>query len=171
MHGGFGQRAGSFTLSLSLGVWAGAVAAVFLAVQVLFAQLPRDLAGKLAGDIFRQADAIKYGCAAGALVGHFVFSYTGGQSGRVQAVRWGVLALMGLSLALDAFWLRPAIGDLSANIRGRGGFDVVTADDEIRRRFGLFHGLSFLLWSLEVLWALLLLAMVHLPRSKEPARG
>jgi hypothetical protein len=170
MNGGIGRRFSAFALSLTLGVWIGAVGAAFAAVQILFAQLSRDDAAKIAGEIFRQMDFVKYGCFAGALAAHFLYSFTGGQSGRVQALRWGLLVLTAACLAADAFWLRPAIGDLSADIRGRGGFNVVTADDEIRKRFGMYHGLSFLLWSLEVVWVLLLLLLVHLPRTREPEK-
>jgi hypothetical protein len=168
MQDGFGRRLGALLAGLGLGVWAGAVVAAFVAVQVLFAQLPRDTAGRVAGEIFSRVEVLKYLCFGGAFAGHLLFAFTAGHARAATALRWFLLLLMAGSLAADGLWLRPTLDGLAADIHGRGGFDAVGVDDPMRRQFGMYHGISFVLWTAEAALVLLVLALIHLPGRREP---
>ncbi|MBI5450055.1 MAG: DUF4149 domain-containing protein [Gammaproteobacteria bacterium] len=136
-----------FIERLLLTLWAGCLWAVgYLVAPLLFHQLAdRQLAGELAGVMFRAVAAIGLGC--GVLLLMLIVQRAG-----VAALRqWRsllVIAMLALTL-IGLFILQPQIAALKAQ---SGWHDNV----ELAARFGRLHGLSSALYSLTSLSALLL---------------
>lgn len=172
MSGSFGSRLAVWALSLSLGVWVGAVIVIFLSTAVLFANkdaVSSQSAGDLAGQILRGFDIVKLVLVPVILASTVAVSALLPQSHRIHTLRWvAVLLLLGLAL-MQALVLHPLVAKLRV--------DLTVADpaelEAVKARFNKVHGLSMLMMMLDIVWAVGATALTILAPSKtvEPAEA
>lgn len=135
-----------------LALWIGALWTVgFLVAPVLFAELDRSTAGTVAGILFHY---LNY---AGLLIGAFLFLRN-----RLGAVRPAAPALLLVlvlgSILISEFGLAPQIAALR-----EAGFAAGSAE---AARFGRLHGAASLLYVLNALFGLVLLAVWERPAAR-----
>jgi len=133
-----------------LALWIGALWTVgFLVAPVLFAELDRSTAGTVAGILFHY---LNY---AGLLIGAFLFLRN-----RLGAVRPAALLLVLMlgSILISEFGLAPQIAALR-----EAGFAAGSAE---AARFGRLHGAASLLYVLNALFGLVLLAVWERPAAR-----
>lgn len=122
--------------------WAGALWTVgFVVAPVLFELIPeRALAGSVAGRLFQSTWLISY------VVGGCVLVHALVRGAWRSAVFWIALVMIVLSL-ISAFGIQPQIAELRA---------TMGADEALRARFGMWHGVSSMLYAVQSMLAVLL---------------
>ena len=144
---------------LLLVAFLGAIALFATTVTpALFATLPPSMAARVVGRVLPVLDAVglALGLAAVALG-------ASGRSGRSAVVLGLVLASLA---AASLFLVTPEIASLR---RAAGeGLSHLPPTDPLRRRFGLLHGVSTVLFGLQ---AVLAGALVALRPPRSPSRG
>ncbi len=137
-----------------LALWVGALWTVgFLVVPVLFAELERSTAGTVAGALFHR---LNY---AGLLIGTVLFLRN--RLGAVRPVTPALLLVLMLgSILVSEFGLAPQIAALR-----EAGFAAGSAE---AARFGRLHGAALLLYVINALFGVVLLAIGIRPRVTSP---
>lgn len=122
---------------LLLTLWAGCVWAVgYLAVPMLFSVLDdRQLAGELAGQMFRAVSFIGLACGSLLLLSSLRLS----GAAAVKQWRTVLLLVMLVLVAAAMFIVQP----LMADIKAIPGWSL---QSELKSRFGLLHGVSSLMY-------------------------
>ncbi len=150
-------------LALSRGLlvlWVGALWAVgYLAAPVLFASLPRLVAGEVAGKLFFIVGWI--GMVAGILL--LAYVHRTQAAGRERRLRLLLLSVLWLLAAAQLFWLQPVIAAIKAQLPSLPP-DVTSLGPE----FAFWHALSSALYLLQSL-AGLILVMLGGVESRRPA--
>lgn len=136
---------------IAITLWVGGLWAIgYIAAPVLFASLgDRQLAGLVAGKLFAQVGWVGLGCAAYLLLFVLIRSGTGFFK---SAVFWLVL-LMGLLTVVSQFGIQPLMAQLKADALPREVMESV-----LRDRFAAWHGISSILYLLQSLLGLWLVA-------------
>jgi len=120
----------------------------YVVVPILFTHAGSNaLAGALAGHIFHVSNYGIMGLAAAVAM----FWVWGGHIGRML---WGILLIIAILVGINEFWVAGVIGDLKSTM---GSVDMTPADHPLRKRFGMWHGVSSLLHLLSSVLALSLL--------------
>lgn len=108
----------------------------FLAAPVLFKfAATRHEAGMLAGHMFHLAN-LGVLLLAAAVASFWMRMRREAAIGRW---RWVLLALIALPVAVNEFGLAPMMADIKQQL---GPIDQAAADDPLRVRFGMLHGIS-----------------------------
>lgn len=136
---------------IAITLWVGGLWAIgYIAAPVLFANLgDRQLAGLVAGKLFALVGWVGLGCAAYLLLFVLMRSGTGFFK---SAVFWLVL-LMGLLTVVSQFGIQPLMAQLKADALPREVMESV-----LRDRFAAWHGISSILYLLQSLLGLWLVA-------------
>jgi len=135
-------------LSLAL-VLALLIVPGYVVAPVLFANLDSHaLAGHLAGNIFHIANR---GILL-LLLAVTVFWWKRG----VGRWHWAMLAVVACMVGLNEFLLSPAMETLKSAM---GSIDALSASDPKRAEFGIWHGVSSILYLLAALAAVVLVAL------------
>lgn len=132
-------------------LWVGGLWAIgYIAAPVLFSSLgDRQMAGLVAGKLFALIGWVGLGCAAYLLL--FVLMRSGASFFK-SAVFWLVL-LMGLLTLVSQFGIQPLMAQLKADALPREVMESV-----LRDRFAAWHGISSILYLLQSLLGLWLVA-------------
>jgi len=142
-------RMGAMRLCLALMLGLLVVSGYVVAPQ-LFAHVgSRAMAGMLAGHIFHLANS-------GVLILGVALLAFWLRSGQKSRVRWGLLAALILLVAVNEFAVTPGIAALKTEA---GDITQLAADDPLRVRFGMWHGISAILHLLASLLAALLVVL------------
>ena len=122
--------------------WAGALWTVgFVVAPVLFELISeRALAGSIAGRLFHSTWWISY------VVGACVLLHALARGAARSAVFWLAAAMIALSL-ISALGIQPQIAELRANMG---------ADEALRARFAMWHGVSSMLYAVQSVLAVVL---------------
>lgn len=122
--------------------WAGALWTVgFVVAPVLFEFIPeRALAGSIAGRLFEISWWISY------VVGGCVIVHALARGTWRSAVFWIACVMILLSL-ISAFGIQPQIAELRS---------TMSADEALRGRFAMWHGVSSVLYALQSMLAVVL---------------
>lgn len=136
---------------IAITLWVGGMWAIgYLAAPVLFASLgDRQLAGVVAGKLFALIGWIGLG-SAGYLMLFMIVRWQG--SVIKSAIFWLVM-LMGLLVAASQFGIQPLMAQLKADALPREVMESV-----LRDRFVAWHGISSILYLLQSLLGLWLVA-------------
>ena len=137
-----------------LALWVGATWAIgYLAAPVLFSQLDdKMLAGHLAGEMFRWTAYL--GMVAGAYLLIFRLSRFGGRALK-QGFFWIALVMLLITLA-GRFGIQPVLEQLKDQALGQ---DVMQG--LVRDRFQTWHGISSVLYLVQSLLGLALVAKAN----------
>lgn len=150
-------------LALSRGllvVWVGALWTVgYLAAPVLFASLPRLVAGEVAGKLFFIVGWI--GIAAGIFL--LAYVYRTQAAGRERRLRLLLLLVLWLLAAAQLFWLQPVIVGIKSQLPPLPP-DVTSLGPE----FAFWHAFSSALYLLQSLAGLILVLQGGV-ESRRPA--
>ncbi len=126
----------------------GGILLVFIAAPLIFELAPsRTAAGQIAGAIINRHSLLALILTAIALISLFPQG-----KNSVPHSRGLLIALLGTMIVIELFSysiVRPILNDLIAQI---GDFDLTPKDNPLRKRFGMWHGIS----SLEALITLIL---------------
>jgi len=126
------MRAGAvrICLALMLGLL---VVPGYVVVPILFEHAgSRALAGGLAGHIFHVSNFSILGLSLAVALLWVWAGYS-------YRMLWGLLLAIALLVAVNEFWVAGVIGDLKAAM---GSVEATPADDPLRKRFGMWHGIS-----------------------------
>ncbi len=146
------MRLGQLISSWAIVLWVGGLWAVgYLVAPLLFHNLPEDrvLAGFLAGKMFAGMAWVGMVCAAWLLLSRV--QVAGGQAFK-QAAFWIVLTMLLLTLA-QYFGIQPILAELKAEAMPK---DVM--ESLFRDRFETWHGVSSVVYLIESLLGLALIA-------------
>lgn len=152
------------------GIWLGAQAAIgYLAVPVLFAQMPKEEAGRIAGLLFAPLNVLALVC-----LGIFLVA----ECGRLRRAAWrnGAcwLAVVLIVLTLTQhFGLHPMMAELKQQAAAEGG---ITHSAALYPMFARLHGISSALFLLQSLLGLALCVRILSERvstteKSSPVRG
>lgn len=133
--------------ALLLAVWAGSLWTVGWVAPVLFANLERVAAGNIAGQLFALVAWIGMVCGV-LLIALRAVVLPGGRDWAL----WVLVAMFGLTL-LGHFGINAILADLRAQAA-----PLAIGDSPLRGRFGMWHGVSSVLYLAEALLALILVA-------------
>ena len=129
-------RIGSVRLCLALMLGLLAVSG-YVVAPVLFAKAGSvSTAGMLAGEIFHVANFGLMLLSAAVAMLWFSMRNGGFQIGRI---RWLLLIALAVLIVGNEFAVSPILADLKAEI---GPMDMVSRDDPLRQKFGMWHGVS-----------------------------
>ncbi len=136
---------------IAITLWVGGMWAIgYLVAPVLFAHLgDRQLAGAMAGRLFALIGWVGLGSAL-YLLGYLLLRY------RMQALRRAVfwlVVLMALLVAASQFGIQPLMAQLKADALPREVMESI-----LRDRFATWHGISSLLYLVQSLLGLWLVA-------------
>ncbi|MDQ6950616.1 MAG: DUF4149 domain-containing protein [Mariprofundales bacterium] len=113
----------------------------FVAAPVLFFYAgDRMLAGMLAGHIFHIANL---GVILLAVASAGFWFQLRARGFAVQRLHWCLLAIIALSIAINAWGISPQMEIIKA--AATQGIDALAANNPLRTRFGMLHGISELL--------------------------
>ncbi len=146
------MRLGQLISSWAVVLWVGGLWAVgYLVAPLLFHNLPEDraLAGILAGQMFAGMAWVGMGCAAWLLLSRV--QAAGGLAFK-QAAFWIALTMLLLTLA-QFFGIQPILAELKAEAMPK---DVM--ESLFRDRFETWHGISSVVYLIESLLGLALVA-------------
>ena len=130
-----------------LALWVGGQCAVgYLAVPVLFHHLDRMQAGALAAPMFALVNWLGLGFGLFLLASAWMRR----RSGAWPAWQLGALAVMLILIAATQFGLQPLMAELRAQAAANGGV--------LPPRFGQLHGISSVMYLVESLLGLALIA-------------
>lgn len=137
-----------------LTAWIGGMWAIgYLVAPVLFAGLgDRQLAGALAGQLFAIMGWVSFACG-GYLVGYLTMRLGGGVFKRTAF--WLVLVLLATTAAAQ-FGIQPIMAQLKAEAWPREVMETV-----LRDRFATWHGISSVLYLLQSLLGVWLVASAN----------
>ncbi len=140
-----------YAFQLALTLWVGALWVVgYLVAPTLFAMIDeRSLAGNVAGRLFASVGWVGVSCAAYMLL---FLAFRQGWAAFRGGVFWLVVLMLGLSLAM-LFGIQPLMAQLKAEAWPREVMDSV-----LRDRFATWHGVSSVLYLVQSVLGLLLLA-------------
>jgi hypothetical protein len=130
-----------------LAVWAGSLWTVGWVAPVLFASLERITAGNIAGHLFGLVAWIGMLCGV-PLVALRAYLLPGGRDWAL----WALLAMLVLTAA-GHFGINAILADLRAQVA-----PLSISDSPLRGRFGMWHGVSSVLYLIEAVLALALVA-------------
>jgi len=143
-------RAGALRLCLALLLGLLLVPG-FVVAPILFAKAGSTYqAGMLAGYIFHVANRTV------VILAVAVAAFWWRQQGRVPRSAWLVLGLVLVLIAVNEWAITPVIEALKAQIGH--GFDTMPKNDPLRARFGMWHGISAVLYLIATLGAAWLVA-------------
>lgn len=150
---------------LAIAFWVGAHLAVgYVAVPLLFARLEKELAGRIAGDLFVRMDWLAMACAAILLLiglvicrGHFL-----------RCWRNRLVCLMLALVCVQHFYLQPQMAALKAQAAAVGG---VTQSETLRPVFARWHGVSSSVYLLQSALGIVLLASLCARAPVRRGRG
>lgn len=129
-------RIGSVRLCLAL-MLGLLVVPGYVVTPVLFAKAgSHALAGSLAGDIFHLANL---GLLFLVVAVMLFWSRMGKAGVAIGHLRWALLLVVVVLIAVNEFGITPVIVDLKAQM---GPIDLVAKDDPVRKLFGIWHGVS-----------------------------
>lgn len=136
---------------VALTLWVGGLWAIgYLVAPTLFATLAdRQLAGALAGKLFMLIGWVGLACAAYLLV---FMILRAGSTVLKRGAFWLVLLMLALT-AVSQFGIQPLMAQLKAEALPREVMESV-----LRDRFATWHGISSILYLLQSLLGLLLVA-------------
>ncbi|MBL8406077.1 MAG: DUF4149 domain-containing protein [Dechloromonas sp.] len=136
---------------IAITLWVGGLWAIgYIAAPVLFASLgDRQLAGLVAGKLFALVGWVGLGCAAYLLL--FVLMRSG--TGFFKSTVFWLVLLMGLLTVVSQFGIQPLMAQLKADALPREVMESV-----LRDRFAAWHGISSILYLLQSLLGLWLVA-------------
>ncbi|WP_150427504.1 DUF4149 domain-containing protein [Dechloromonas sp. CZR5] len=136
---------------IAITLWVGGLWAIgYIAAPVLFANLgDRQLAGLVAGKLFALVGWVGLGCAAYLLL--FVLMRSG--TGFFKSTVFWLVLLMGLLTVVSQFGIQPLMAQLKADALPREVMESV-----LRDRFAAWHGISSILYLLQSLLGLWLVA-------------
>lgn len=136
---------------IAITLWVGGLWAIgYIAAPVLFANLgDRQLAGLVAGKLFALIGWVGLGCAAYLLL--FVHLRSG--TGFFKSTVFWLVLLMGLLTVVSQFGIQPLMAQLKADALPREVMESV-----LRDRFAAWHGISSILYLLQSLLGLWLVA-------------
>ena len=130
-----------------LAVWAGSLWTVAWVAPVLFASLERVTAGNIAGQLFALVAWIGMACGV-LLIALRAFVLPGGRDWAL----WALLAMLALDLA--GYF---GVGAILADLRAQAA-PLPIAESPLRAQFGLWHAVSTVLYLIEAVIALVLVA-------------
>ena len=138
-----GQTLTNFAFLFALTVWGGMVFFfTFINTPMIFADLDRDTAARLLGDLFPryfQVQIVCIGVALAVVVGRLVF----GAPPRGLAITALMLLAVALGIALYAnFGLLPRLEEAQARVPS---FVTTPKDDPARAAYGALHGRTMIL--------------------------
>lgn len=142
-------------------LWLGAQLAIgYLAVPVLFAQMPKEEAGRIAGLLFAPLNVLALVC-----LGIFLVA----ECGRLRRAAWrnGACWLAAVLIVLTLtqhFGLHPMMAELKQQAAAEGG---ITHSAALYPMFARLHGISSALFLLQSLLGLVLCVTI----SSQRARG
>ncbi len=142
-------RAGALRLCLALMLGLLVVSGYVVAPQLFAHADSAATAGMLAGHIFHQVNN-------GVLILGIAVLLFWLRVGLKSRLRWGLLAAVLLLVAVNAFALAPWLAALKAQA---GDITKLAADDPLRARFGMGHGISAVIHMLASLLAAWLVAL------------
>ena len=152
------RRLAEALYGVAIALWVGGLWAIgYLAAPTLFAQLPdRMLAGRLAGEMFGWMAWAGFVCG-GYLVVFLAFR----QGWRILRLLpfWLVLTMLALTAA-GHFGIQPVIVQLKL---AAGARDVL--ESAVRDRFAVWHGVASVVYLIESLLGLLLVAVQERGRA------
>lgn len=136
---------------IAITLWVGGLWAIgYIVAPVLFASLgDRQLAGLVAGKLFALVGWVGLGCAAYLLL--FVLMRSG--TGFFKSTVFWLVLLMGLLTVVSQFGIQPLMAQLKADALPREVMESV-----LRDRFAAWHGISSILYLLQSLLGLWLVA-------------
>jgi len=136
---------------IAITLWVGGLWAIgYIAAPVLFASLgDRQLAGLVAGKLFALVGWVGLGCAAYLLL--FVLMRSG--TGFFKSTVFWLVLLMGLLTVVSQFGIQPLMAQLKTDALPREVMESV-----LRDRFAAWHGISSILYLLQSLLGLWLVA-------------
>ena len=125
-------------------LWAGSLWAVgYLVAPTLFATLAdRALAGTIAGSMFSSMAMLSLGCGAAMLL--LLWKATAGWDAQRRKTAVLIVVAMLVCVAVSHFGLRP----MMAELREAAGPDGVM-ESAARGRFGMLHGISMAIYSVQ----------------------
>lgn len=132
------------------GIWLGAQLAIgYLAVPILFAQMPKEEAGRIAGLLFAPLNVLALVC-----LGIFLVA----ECGRLRRAAWrnGACWLAAVLIVLTLtqhFGLHPMMAELKQQAAAEGG---ITHSAALYPMFARLHGISSALFLLQSLLGLVL---------------
>lgn len=147
------KKLADFLYSIAITVWVGGMLAIgYVAAPVLFARLPGDrmLAGALAGDMFAVGGWIAIACGAYLLL--FLIARHGWRCLRTLPF-WLVAAMLALSL-VGQFGIQPIIAEIKM-----AALPKQVMESALRDRFATWHGISSVVYLIESLLGLALVAV------------
>ena len=139
-------------LALMLGLLV--VSGYVVAPQLFAHASSRMVAGALAGHIFHLANSALLLLALACAAFWLRLQSAGAAIGRL---RWLLLAAVAVLVAVNEWGLAPQMEAVKALMPH--GYDALAADDPLRARFGMLHGISAMLHLLASLLAAVLVAM------------
>ena len=147
---------GAALYRVCIALWVGGMFAVgYMAAPMLFARLPdRMLAGDVAGSLFTVQSWVAMACAA------YVLLYLVGKQGRpvVNSAVFRIAAIMLLFTLIGHFGIQPVLLRLKAE-----AMPLSVMASPLRDQFALWHGASSLLFVVESLLGLWLVAWQDRP--------
>jgi len=124
----------------------------YIVAPVLFSAADSQaLAGELAGKVFH-ISLISLLFMAAAVAAFWLRM----RAGNVGRLRWILLLLLAVLVAVSAFVLAPLMADIKAQM---GPIDLVAKGDPARQMFGLYHGISAVMHLLASVLSALLVAL------------
>ncbi len=154
-------RLGSVRICLAL-MLALLVVPGYVVAPVLFAHAGSvTLAGKLAGDIFHMANIGIIFLTAAVLVFWLRMQKGGDEAAALEIgrLRWSLLLALLLLVMINEYGISPIIMDIKAQIAQIGAYDSLPAENPLRQRFGMWHGISALVHLAASLVAVVLVAV------------
>ncbi len=142
-------RIGAMRLCLALMLGLLVVSGYVVAPQLFAHADSHAMAGMLAGHIFHLANS-------GVLILGVALLTFWLRVGQKSRVRWGLLTGLLLLVAANEFAVAPWIAALKTEA---GSITQLAADDPLRARFGMWHGISAIIHLLASLLATLLVAL------------
>ncbi len=130
-----------------LAVWAGSLWTVAWVAPVLFATLERVTAGNIAGQLFALVAWIGMVCGA-LLIALRALALPGGRDWAL----WSLVAM--LALTLSGYF---GVGGILSSLRAQAA-PLPIADSPLRAQFGLWHGISTVMYLVQAALALVLVA-------------
>jgi len=150
----------SYLHILSLVAWVGSLLFIFLETRSFFANLDKELAGKVVGLVFPLYHYVAY---ISALVAILSSLYFGLKENRLEQIKMGILSFMLLITLISGLIISPKARTLKERQK------TVSAPSELsdlKKRFGRIHGISVILNSLVFLSGLSALYILSLQYKK-----
>ncbi len=138
-------------------LWVGALWTIgFIVAPTLFSTLgDRELAGSIAGSLFRVMAWLSIGCGVFLLLTQRMRARTFADDSR--PLHWLVIAMMACTV-LGYFCLQPFMAELREALHGLQDAAQIA---EVRKQFGLLHGASTVVYVVQSLLGVALIVKVR----------